>query len=182
MDRDALVVENLDLVRAVASRWRNVPEHDELVQEGMIGLVDASRRWQPGRSSFRTYARYRIRGAIVDAIRARFGRHLTGEEFGRRSQTRSLHDWLRGTDDLTLMDGLVDDEAEDEFQSVVDREEAFDLWAEISPTLPERERFVLWLRHAQGMTLQAVGEVLGVTEGRVSQLEQKALMRARAAA
>ena len=45
--------------------------------------------------------------------------------------------------------------------------------------LPERERIVVGLYYYEGLTLKEIGEVLGVTESRVSQLHTKAILRLR---
>ena len=46
--------------------------------------------------------------------------------------------------------------------------------------LPEREKTVIALYYYEGLTLKEIGEVLGVTESRVSQLHTKAVLRLRA--
>ena len=43
--------------------------------------------------------------------------------------------------------------------------------------LPEREKIVIGLYYYEGLTLKEIGEVLGVTESRVSQLHTKAILR-----
>jgi RNA polymerase primary sigma factor len=68
--RERLVVAHLDLVRAVASRYRDlgVPL-DDLVQEGTLGLLDAIDHYDPGRGpAFESYARFRVRRAIRNAL------------------------------------------------------------------------------------------------------------------
>jgi RNA polymerase primary sigma factor len=72
-DRDALdrlVGDHLDLVRAVAARYRGCGlDFDDLVQEGSIGLLDAIERYDTGRGvPFEAYARLRIQGAIRNAL------------------------------------------------------------------------------------------------------------------
>jgi RNA polymerase primary sigma factor len=71
-DRDArrrVVASKLRLVRGVASRYRGmgVPL-DDLVQEGTVGLVEAIDRYDPRRGDFDTFARFRIRRAIRNAL------------------------------------------------------------------------------------------------------------------
>ena len=73
-DRQALIEQHLSYVRAMAiTILRTLPSHvdlDELVACGNIGLVEAAERFDPRhRTSFRTFAYYRIRGAIYDALR-----------------------------------------------------------------------------------------------------------------
>lgn len=72
---DDVVREHAPLVRRIAfqvgSRLPASVELDDLVQEGMLGLLDAAQRWQPqaGGAPFGAYARLRIRGAMYDWLR-----------------------------------------------------------------------------------------------------------------
>lgn len=73
-DLQELVARHAPLVRKIAghigSRLPQNIEVDDLVQEGMIGLLDAISRFEPQPNlSFETYASMRIRGAIYDACR-----------------------------------------------------------------------------------------------------------------
>jgi RNA polymerase sigma factor for flagellar operon FliA len=74
VDRDALILEYYPMVRRVAYRMaRRLPQcvdADDLVNIGIIGLIDAVDRYQPERApSFGAYARMRVQGAIVDEMR-----------------------------------------------------------------------------------------------------------------
>lgn len=73
-ERDRVVVEHLPLVRAIAVAIRkNLPaavELDDLIQSGTIGLFQAFDRFDPAKqTTFGTFAKYRIRGAILDSLR-----------------------------------------------------------------------------------------------------------------
>jgi RNA polymerase sigma factor FliA len=73
--RDRLVVHYTPLVTAVAHRVASgLPahvEHADLVQSGVFGLIDAVERFDPKRCPrFESYAAQRIRGAILDELRA----------------------------------------------------------------------------------------------------------------
>ncbi len=72
--RDQLILEHLNLVRAIAVRVHdNLPVHvelDDLVHAGVLGLFDAATRYNPGKQvAFSSYAKHRIRGAILDSLR-----------------------------------------------------------------------------------------------------------------
>lgn len=74
--RDAAVIECLPLVKRMATGiHRQLPAHvdlDDLVHDGVLGLLDAADRYDPARethASFQTFAKYRIRGAIIDGLR-----------------------------------------------------------------------------------------------------------------
>ncbi|HEY0638873.1 MAG TPA: FliA/WhiG family RNA polymerase sigma factor [Pseudonocardiaceae bacterium] len=73
--RDRLVLHYAPLVKYVAGRiGTGLPAHvdaGDLVQSGIFGLVDAIERFEPARGlKFETYAMQRIRGAILDDLRA----------------------------------------------------------------------------------------------------------------
>jgi len=70
---NALAAQHVGLVRqmALALRRRLAPgaSIDDLVGAGNLGLVEATRRFDPSKASFGTFARYRIRGAMADSLR-----------------------------------------------------------------------------------------------------------------
>lgn len=73
--RERLILHYAPLVTAVAGRvGMRLPamvEQADLVSYGMFGLIDAIEKYEPGRSvKFETYASARIRGAIIDELRA----------------------------------------------------------------------------------------------------------------
>lgn len=75
MDRDALILQHYRQVRSIATRMaRRYPanvELDDLVNVGLLGLIDAVDRFDPTRGiPFKPYADMRIRGAIVDWLRS----------------------------------------------------------------------------------------------------------------
>jgi RNA polymerase sigma factor for flagellar operon FliA len=79
-------------------------------------------------------------------------------------------------DSVSLLDTISDPGAADP-QEALDSSEVKDRLAEAIGSLPEREQLVVALYYYEGLTLREIGEVLGVTESRVSQLHTKAVMR-----
>lgn len=72
--RDEIVLEHLPLVRAIAVRvHENLPVHvdlDDLVHAGVLGLFDAAEKYNPRKKVvFSSYAKHRIKGAILDSLR-----------------------------------------------------------------------------------------------------------------
>jgi len=72
--RDGVVLEHLPLVKAIAVRvHENLPVHvdiGDLVHAGILGLFDAVAKYQPEkRVAFSSYAKHRIKGAILDSLR-----------------------------------------------------------------------------------------------------------------
>jgi RNA polymerase sigma factor for flagellar operon FliA len=81
-------------------------------------------------------------------------------------------------DQVSLLDTLPDRDAPDP-QAIVDQGEQRDRIADAIAALPEREKLVIALYYYENLTLREIGEVLGVTESRVSQLHTKAVLRLR---
>jgi RNA polymerase sigma factor for flagellar operon FliA len=81
-------------------------------------------------------------------------------------------------DQISLLDTLHDPDAPDP-EAIVDASELKDRVAEAIARLPEREKLVIALYYYENLTLREIGEVLGVTESRISQLHTKAVLRLR---
>lgn len=81
-----------------------------------------------------------------------------------------------GGDTVALIDTIEDPQAEDparSFQSVETRQAL----ADAIKRLPDREQLVIALYYYEELTLREIGEILGVTESRISQLHTKAVLR-----
>ncbi|MDH5424949.1 MAG: RNA polymerase sigma factor FliA [Gammaproteobacteria bacterium] len=88
-ERDKLVTEHVVLVKRIAHHIGNrLPSNiqiDDLIQSGMIGLLEAAKNYDPSQgASFETYASIRIRGAILDEVR--------GTDWTPRSVTRKVRE------------------------------------------------------------------------------------------
>lgn len=73
--RDQLIMDYAPLIRFVAQRIATrLPSNidlDDLISAGVIGLMDAIEKYDPSRDNkFKTYAEFRIRGAILDELRS----------------------------------------------------------------------------------------------------------------
>jgi len=87
--REALVLENEELVQRIARHLRTqmagTIEFDDLLQAGMVGLLEAAERYSEREgAAFATFATHRIRGAMLDSLRE--------EEWRPRSLRRRLRD------------------------------------------------------------------------------------------
>lgn len=74
LHREALIMEHLPSVRYVARRIHDrLPQHmelDDLISAGLVGLIDAASKFDGSkRVQFKSYAQFRIRGAILDSLR-----------------------------------------------------------------------------------------------------------------
>src|SRR5437764_14486867 len=93
-------------------------------------------------------------------------------ELGTRASTSG--------DKCTQLDTIQDPDAVDP-ASAMDATEMKDRLADAIARLPEREKLVVALYYYENLTLREIGEVLGVTESRVSQLHTKAVLRLKSA-
>src|SRR5690242_7007430 len=102
--RDQIVLDHLPLVKAIAVRvHENLPVHvdlDDLVHAGVLGLFDAASKYNPDKKVvFHSYAKYRIKGAILDSLRQLdwASRDLRKRQKMVEAVTRELGDKLKRT-------------------------------------------------------------------------------------
>lgn len=192
----------------IASRLPRNVLIDDLIQEGMLGLLDAINRYEPKPgASFETYAKARIRGSIYDSLREEdvIPRHVRDkltqleraaedlrQQLGRPPEDNEIASYLGmsiddyfGVLDSAMSITVVDDELPDVVDETADQSKALQqkqLAARIEEklkTLPERERLVLALHYQQDLSFREVAYVMELTPGRISQLHTQALIRLR---
>ncbi len=111
-EAETLVMDHLDLVE-IATNYvgdpRNSPtiDRDDLIGEGQIALMQAARRYDPEKGSFRSFAFTRIKGAMIDALRRDFLLPRSARERGESLTVVSI-DKPIGEGDLTLSDTIED--------------------------------------------------------------------------
>lgn len=211
--RNRLVVQYSPLVKYVAGRMRSRLPHsvdqDDLVSDGVLGLMDAIERFDPARGlSFQTFAVPRIRGAIIDGLRAmdfvprsvrdkvrvvqqaqaeledRLGRVPEDAEVARALGVSVQHvrDLTRQTSSThaSLDDFDLADELGTAAETAVEEGDVNASLMRVVEELDERDQVVIALYYFEGLTLAEIGRVLGVTESRISQVHSRATSRLRA--
>jgi RNA polymerase sigma factor for flagellar operon FliA len=227
--RDRLILTYSPLVKFVAGRLgSSLPSHvdeQDLVSYGLLGLIGAIERFDPDREiKFETYAIARIKGAIIDELRAmdwvprsvrarardieraiavleaQLHRAPTDEEIAKKlgMTTEELDDSLTdisrssiaaldelwtvssGSGDQVALIDTIEDTSGPQPAQALDQTELREALGEAIARLPEREKLVITLYYYEELTLREIGEVLGVTESRVSQLHTKAILRLKA--
>ena len=225
--RQMLLNKFLPLVRNVASRMamgfpRSV-ELPDLINTGVIGLIEAFRNFDPGRGvKFETYAVPRIRGAILDELRAldwvprstraksreiersynilenKYGRPPEKTELAKHMKVtiEELHlslDDVSGTNILSLDDIIFredDNRQVSRIETIVDSSkinilgelEKDELRAFLSiamEKLTAQEKLVIALYYYEELTLKEIGEVMSISESRVSQIHTRAVSKLR---
>jgi RNA polymerase sigma factor FliA len=173
-----IATEDLELVRRIAGHLaRRLPAHverDELVALGNLGLVEARARFDASRGvPFAAFAARRIRGAILDGLRS--ADPLTRAE---RSRRRAL---TLEVECMHVESAAADAEPAQE-QNLEAWFEALTQIAAVRDALdvlPAREREIVREHFLDGRRLKQIGEDLGVSESRVSQILAVALRRLR---
>lgn len=227
-ERKGLIAEYAPLVKFLANRMAmRVPPSvslDDLISSGIMGLLDAIDRFDPSRDvKFKTYAEFRIRGAMLDELR--------NMDWLPRSMRAKIHnmeeaimavegklrrpadDWeiaeqmgvdldtyydllnkARGVELLSLDAYLKYDrdnsETKRSYKSLIkgdddpgDHMMAFELGRVVAnaiKTLSKKEQMVISLYYYDELTLKEIGEVMELTESRISQIHTKAIIKLRA--
>jgi RNA polymerase sigma factor for flagellar operon FliA len=168
--------EMSSIVRALAGRLQaRLPagcgiELADLIQAGNVGLLKASRTFSFSRGvQFPGYAKFRIRGEMLDLVRRNAERDGAG--------VVSMVSTVNGRD---WESQCAASPACSPQECVCHRERNRIIWEEIQ-RLPSRYRKVLRLRYTSEMTLREIGEALSVNESRACQLHQSALARLKTA-
>jgi RNA polymerase sigma factor for flagellar operon FliA len=198
-------------------------ELSDLVNTGVIGLIEAFGNYDPERGvKFETYAVPRIRGAILDELRAldwvpRSTRAKSREieravvslenKLGRQPGSHELADELKLTpkelnialDDVTSTNILSLDEViypDDDNRQVprietitdrsvhsvlgeIEKGELRSFLVVAMDRLTAQEKLVIALYYYEELTLKEIGEVMSISESRVSQIHTRAVMKLR---
>ncbi len=217
-----IVEQYAPLVKRIAyhliARLPHTVDVDDLIQTGMIGLMDAAQNYDANQgASFETYAGIRIRGAMLDEIRRndwaprsvhRKAREISAaiqsieQEKGRNANDKeiaaalglsieeyyqqlhestghhvfSLDEFNNGDEVNAHPISAVESGPVESLQS----SDFKDALATAIKTLPDRERLLMELYYNEELNLKEIGEVLSVSESRVSQIHSQTVIRLRA--
>lgn len=225
------VVQYAPLIKYIASRLAlRLPSHislDDLISSGIIGLIDAIYKFDPSKNiSFKTYAEFRIKGAILDELRSldwiprsvrkkshilekayadlekNLGRPAEFEEVSHALglELEEFHQLLDETKPVSLVDIegiwkavrnapelpihdlpeiLLDESVRDPFLALY-FSELQDVMVKAIDALPDKEKLLISLYYYEELTMKEIGQIMGYTESRISQLHTQAMFRLRA--
>lgn len=190
---DAQLVElYAPLVRQIAGGFqRKLPRNvlrDDLIAAGMSGLWDAVRRQTeaPG-ERFEYYVRVRIRGAILDELRAqdwlpRRARALAQEAQESGNHARAVAPAVVRFDDVSEWEQSRCLSTADETNSelALEAKMTHQSLTRAVDQLPQRERHIVSAHYFRGVKFKDLGLELGVSEPRISQLHSRAMERLKA--
>jgi RNA polymerase sigma factor for flagellar operon FliA len=180
---DDRIMAHLSFARAVAARSLDPRcrghDREDLIAWGVVGLVQAARRYRGDRgASFSAYAARRVRGQVLDALRERDP--LT------RSARREYRSAQRDAEDLpppyleVSLDRVGDLPDQHRERRVPSRDVRWDRVAHALRDLPALERRVLVLSYGRGLTLREIGREVGLSESGACRVRARALRRVRA--
>ena len=184
--------------------------------------MDAIQKFDPSRDNkFKTYAEFRIRGSMLDELRAQdwvprsvrekakaierayakleseLGRPATDDEVAKELnvEKEEFYDMLNKSrsvsvlnideastfnkNDNKLIVGLLEKSKSANPHMAIDYQYSQDQIKEGIKQLPEKQRLVLSLYYYEDLNLKEIGQVLDVTESRVSQLHTQKVLRLR---
>ncbi len=225
--REELILKYSPLIKYVAGKlaMRLPPNisQDDLISSGVIGLMDAIEKFDSSKKiRFKTYAEFRIRGAILDELRSldwvpRSIRkkatelektyHYLEKALNRPPKDKEVakalgisiekfHKLLDKTKSVTFLDietirrRMPDSNEEDLFDliesdnevnpfTLLNKTEIKEILAKAINSLPEKEKIVVSLYYYEDLTMREIGEIMGYTESRISQMHTKAMLRLR---
>jgi RNA polymerase sigma factor FliA len=225
--KDEIVIEYAPLIKfiaqKIASRLPANIELDDLISCGVIGLMDAISKFDPSRDNkFKTYAEFRIRGAMLDELRSQdwvprsirekaktieraqtkleseLGRFPTHDELAEEIGVSKdeFYDMLNKSKSVSVLN--IDDAAAFNkndrrlYASLMEKSSSSNPFSAVNfkksrekikegiKLLPEKQRLVLSLYYYEDLNLKEIGQVLEVTESRVSQLHTQAVIKLKA--
>lgn len=222
--RNDLIIAHLPLVKFLVGRMAlQLPAHldqEDLASAAVIGLITAAERFDPSRGVlFKTFAEQRIKGTILDELRAQdwLSRNLRGkcrrlerefssleQKLGRNPESEEiaealqmeLEDYFKLLEEVHLLsflslnevfqddDGapfdlmeMVEDTSIENPQNQMMNRQLLESLGSAIETLPEKERLVVTLYYYEELKLKEIGEIMGLTESRISQLHGQAVVR-----
>lgn len=206
---EELILAHLGMVKRVALHLKaRVPaymELDELIQVGMMGLLEASRAFDASKGvDFENFAHSRVRGAMLDEVRrlsflprsaVAFNKshnetlHALASELGRAPTQAEIAEYMgKELEDFQKELGKarrfetyslevvteevmsIADDASRQPDVMVEEAEFMEAVTDAIASFPEREQLVMQLYYVEELNLKEIGEVLEVSESRVSQI------------
>jgi RNA polymerase sigma factor for flagellar operon FliA len=194
-------------VRQLSSQVGGAMDRDDMMQIGLMGLLEALRRYGEPDERFPAFAALRVRGAVLDELRRQDWRprSVRQESFRLKTEVRELTKRLgREPSEAEVLAGLdISPEAylayqqDSNAETLASFDDLFDTLSneassQRSPeaelvlkrslqqalgTLSEREQRVIQLYYEYELSLKEIAAVLGLTEARICQINKAALQK-----
>ena len=175
--RNRLISEYLPFVKRIVHRMAvHLPTHvdvEDLIHAGVIGLIQSIDRYDPTRdNTLATFAMFRIRGAVLSELRSRDILSRSNRKKVREMQQTWIHleqKLGREVEDWEDQDALLSIRAQ-EIKAAL---------AKAIDELSENEKTVISLYYVDELTMKEIGEVMDLTESRISQIHSGAIIHLR---
>lgn len=213
-----LIMAHMTMVKRVAAHLKaRIPpfmEMDELVQVGMVGLIEAARAFDISKGvEFENFALTRIRGAMLDEVRrlsylprsavafkknenaatqtlaAELGRIPTQAELAEymgkdieefHKESGSAHRFETFSMEVVGDEAMnVAGDAGQQPEVLVEHAQFMGVLTDAIENLNERQKMVMQLYYVEELNLKEIGEVLGVSESRISQILSETVKKLR---
>lgn len=207
--QEQLVLSHMAMVKRVAIHLKGrIPpllDLDELIQVGMLGLIEASRGYDLRRGiPFEHFALSRVRGAMLDEVRRvsdltrssmafnkseNAAAHKLVSELGRmptqgevaETMGKDIQSYHREQGQAWRSETFSIEEVSEEVMNIagdfgmqpevrVERAQMLEALTHAISELQERDQLIISLYYIEELNLKEIGEILGVSESRVSQL------------
>lgn len=192
---------------------------EDLISIGILGLLESIGRYDEEKASFKTYAEYRIKGAMLDALRSNY--LMSRNSLKKLYKIKEVYKHLEATKGQTPEDievAQILNMSLDEYYEILERSDASVIYslniengdekkiqliesicdknvelideiiekkmlieklAEKIKELNKKEQLVLSLYYDDELTMKEIGEVLNISESRVCQIHNQALIKLR---
>ncbi|WP_297452768.1 sigma-70 family RNA polymerase sigma factor [Persephonella sp.] len=194
-EREKLILDNLSLVKKVASKiYYRLPkgdiEFDDLVNVGVIGLMKAIEKYDKDKAKLSTYAYIKIRGEILDYLRSldivpRTVRDKIKKEppieegqpvpLSNTAVMVSIEKALSSDESFKIIDTLTSEKASPE-EEVIKQDQKEKLLKALE-LLSEKEKKVLQMIYFEEKDLKTIAEEINVSVSRVSQIKAEAIKK-----
>ncbi|WP_029521037.1 sigma-70 family RNA polymerase sigma factor [Persephonella sp. IF05-L8] len=194
-EREKLILENLSLVKKVASKiYYRLPkgdiEFDDLVNVGVIGLMKAIEKYDKDKAKLSTYAYIKIRGEILDYLRSldivpRTVRDKIKKEppleegqpvpLSNTAVMVSIEKALSSDESFKIIDTLTSEKASPEEEVI--KQDQKDKLLKALELLSEKEKKVLQMIYFEEKDLKTIAEEINVSVSRVSQIKAEAIKK-----
>jgi len=141
----------LPLVKSIASRYKGRVSFEDLVQEGFLGLLEAKERFDSSKKAkFSTYAFYRIKKKILEAIQKEKIQSLDSVELNEEILEKPIIEKTYKSEDLDIF---------------------------LNKDFPPLEQKIFKLYFQEAKTLSQIAKELGIRREKVRQIKQLLLRK-----
>ncbi len=190
-------LEELDFVNRIAAalyirRYDDSVDFEDYKHFGVIGLLEAKKSYDSEKgASFRTFASFRIKGAILNGIYS-YSEKLSVSLYKRKSKNKVLN--FSKNSDLNekfnsvssfIIDAFMDSALDELFDNIfldevsleqnVNQSNVSKILMSCLDELNKKQKDVIYYHYFYEFSFQAISEILGLSKGRVSQVHSLAI-------